>query len=264
MKKRETKLNSKKAQITVFIIIALIIVAVAIATIYFTKIRSQDTITDEYFLQESIKPKLDNMQSAILNCLDQTSLDALTVIGIQGGYYNEPSKSFDLGWAFMPYYYNQGTFAKPTTSEIETELGDYINDNLKFCLEEIDQTDFTLTQKTSKTEASIKPGEVEFEINSPITIEKESHTLQFQTKKHPTTKQSLLYEILEVADYITESHRDDPEMICISCVADMAEERELYVDMLDFDDETTTLIVISENKTQEEAYVFEFLNKYSV
>ena len=44
----------------------------------------------------------------------------------------------------------------------------------------------------------------------------------------------------------------------------MAEERELYVDMLDFDDETTTLIVISENKTQEEAYVFEFLNKYSV
>jgi len=252
----------KKGQITIFIIIAIVVIAVAITTIYFTKIKSQGGITDEYFLQESIKPKINNLQSEILNCLDITSLEALTVIGIQGGYYNEPPQSFDLGWAFLPYYYNQGTFAKPTTQEIETELEAYINDNLEYCLDAIDTTEFTITYKNPKTETEINKGEVKFEINTPITIKKESHTLKFETKKHPVTQQSLLYEILEVATYITESHKDDPEMICISCVADMAEERELFVDMLDFNDETTTLIVISENKTQEEAYVFEFLNRY--
>ena len=252
----------KRGQVTIFIIIALIIVAVAITTIYFTKINSQGLFTDKYFLQEAIKPKLNNMQSAILNCLDQTSLDALTVIGIQGGYYNQPEKAFDLGWAFLPYYYNQGEFAKPTNQEIESELESYINNNLQYCLDEIDKTEFTLTHKTPKTETEIEKSQVKFKINTPITIEKESHTLTFQTKKHPVTKQSPLYEILEVAEFITESHKEDPEMICISCVADMAEERELYVDMLDFNDDTTTLIVISENKTSEEPYVFEFLNRY--
>jgi len=256
-------MKKRKAQVTIFIIIALIIIAVAITTIYFTKIKSENIFTDEYFLQESIKPKLNNMQSAILNCLDQTSIDALTVIGIQGGYYNEPEQSFDLGWAFLPYYYNQGVFGKPTNVKIETELETYINENLPYCLDEIDKTEFNIDYKTPKTQTSINQGEVSFKINTPITIEKESHTLKFETKKHPITKQSLLYEILEVADFITQSHKDDPEMICISCVADMAEERELYVDMLDFNDETTTLIIISENKTAEEAYVFEFLNRYS-
>ena len=42
----------------------------------------------------------------------------------------------------------------------------------------------------------------------------------------------------------------------------MAETRNLYVDMLDFDEETTTLVVISENYTYSEPYVFEFLNRY--
>ena len=51
-------------------------------------------------------------------------------------------------------------------------------------------------------------------------------------------------------------------MICASCVSDMAEERNLYVDMLSFDTSDTTLVVISENMTSTEPYVFEFLNKY--
>ena len=182
-------MESKKAQVTIFIIIALIVVGAAATTIYFTKIKSGNIFTDEYFLQEAIKPKLNNMQSAILNCLDQTSIDALTVIGIQGGFYNEPPQSFDLGWAFLPYYYNQGEFLKPTNQEIETELETYINENLNFCLDEVDQTDFTIIYKTPKTEASIEKNQVTFKINTPITIEKEAHTLKFETKKHPVTKQ---------------------------------------------------------------------------
>ena len=53
-------------------------------------------------------------------------------------------------------------------------------------------------------------------------------------------------------------------MICINCVSDMAEERELYVDMLDFGDNSTTLVVVSTNMTESYPAVYEFLNKYPV
>ena len=44
-------------------------------------------------------------------------------------------------------------------------------------------------------------------------------------------------------------------------IAEMAEEKDLYVDMLDFG-EDSVLILISENYTSEDKYIFEFLNRY--
>jgi len=168
-----------------------------------------------------------------------------------------------LGWAFIPYYYNQGTFAMPDRSVIRSELGEYVDENLESCLNEISLGDFTLDYKTAGTEVTIQQARVLFEIDLPITIEREDNKIKFDTEDYPVSQESKLFQILEIADFVTDSHKEDPDMICINCVAEMAKEREVYVDMLDFD-ETSTLIVISENVTSEEPYIFEFLNKYSV
>ena len=69
--------------------------------------------------------------------------------------------------------------------------------------------------------------------------------------------------MLEIATFITDSHKDDPDLICINCIADMAEERDMYVDLLDFADDST-LVVISENRTSTDPYIFEFLNRYEI
>ena len=231
--------------------------ALVIGAVYLGKEKK----VDEYF--NPLKPQINQIQESILNCIDISTKDSLVIIGIQGGYYNEPSEFFDLGWAFIPYYYNQGAFLMPSKKEISTELESYVNDNFKYCLDEIDVGDFSIDYKTPKTSATINKASVSFTVNSPITIEREGHKLKFETKEHSVEQTSKLYEIIEIADYITESHKEDPDMICINCVAEMARERDVYVDMLDFD-ETTTQIIISENKTSEEPYIFEFLNKYTV
>ena len=256
--------NSKTSQTTVFIVLAILIVAIILAFVLINQSSTQSNI-EKALSKLGIASQTSIVQSSIINCLEETAIDSTVVIGLQGGYYNPPEKFSDLEFIFIPYYYNEGEFLMPTTRKIQTELAAYIDDNLDFCVDNIYFQEFTLNRQTSNSKVLINRGEISFETDLSIIISKDGSTADFQLKNHQVTIESPLFAMLEVASFITESHTSDPDLICVSCVADMAEERNLYVDFLDFgeaEDEFTTLVVISEDQTSEEIYVFEFLNKY--
>jgi len=94
-------------------------------------------------------------------------------------------------------------------------------------------------------------------------IKKQDKSMTLELEDYPIAQPSSLYDMIEIAKYITDSHKEDPEMVCITCIADMARDKNLYVDFLDFTDPTTTLVTISNNETSA-PFVFEFLNKYAV
>lgn len=251
----------KKAQITVFIIIAIVLIVAGAAIYYLNSTSKQSDLNRQYFEQADVRPMFDQLKTDVLDCVDDSVLASLELVGIQGGYYNEPPEFFDLGWAFIPYYYNKGKFLMPTKETIEAEIAASIDENLILCINDIAPEDFDLDYKASVSTVSIKEDEVEFKIDMPISISREDKTTVYEIKEIPVIKESKINEMIEIADYITESHRDDPEMICISCITDMAIERELFVDMLDFGEEYDTLVVISHNETTA-PFAFEFLNGY--
>ncbi len=249
-----------RGQTTIFIIIAVLIIVTGIA-IFLARQTETSTGISNILSKLNVKTEASQVQSSILDCVELTAQDALTIVGIQGGYYNKPENFFDLGWTYIPYYYDQGTFAMPSSETIEKELAFYVDDSLHFCVEELDYDEFEISFKESKTSSRIEENEVSFKTNLEISFETAELSSDFSLA-HPVKIESALSDILEVASYITDSHKEDKDMICISCVADLAAEKNLYVDMLDFGEETTTLVVISENYTSSEPYVFEFLNRY--
>ena len=60
---------------------------------------------------------------------------------------------------------------------------------------------------------------------------------------------------------MTESHEVNSAMYCISCVSDMAKEKDVYVNFNH--NGLNTLVTISENVTSSEPYYFRFVNKYT-
>ncbi|VVB78444.1 Uncharacterised protein [uncultured archaeon] len=251
---------SKRSQVTIFIIIAIVLVSAAGVAYFMTK---HTTPTDKYFLQSDIKPGFDSIKNSVYECMKMTSTDSLDLTGIQGGYYKEPKEFFDLGWSFIPYYYKDATILMPTNIQIQDQLSLYVDDNLNSCLETIKVNDFTLSYTKPQTKTIINKGEVKFNIDMPVTVKKADKITQLQLKDNPISIDSKLYEMLEIAKFISDSHKEDPSMICISCTLDLAKERELYVDMLNFNaEDSSNLIVISTNKTSYPK-VFEFLNKYN-
>lgn len=250
-----------KAQVSVFVVIAVIVVAGA-GIAYYAYNSSAGSLDKEYFSQPGIKSDMNILKNSLINCLEINSADALELIGIQGGYYEEPEKYFDLGWAIIPYYYDRGSYSMPSLSEVENEIGKAVDDNLNLCLDSIELDNYELSYGKPTTEVTINKDNVEFSIDHPITIKREDKRIILELEDFPVIVDSSIKEMYEIADYVTESHKEDSEMICISCVVDMAEERNLYVDMVDFADETSTLVIVSTQENQTSPYVYEFLNKY--
>jgi hypothetical protein len=255
--------DSKHSQITIIIIIAIIIVAIIFSFIYFNKSSAQENQGAEYFKSQGLQPSINNIQDFIIDCLETTSKDALIKIGLQGGYYNPPELYFDMEWNFIPYYYHQGQLLMPSKSKIESELSSFVNEKLDFCLSDIDFKGFQLSYSEPQTQTTINQKTITFKTKLPVIIKHGENTVTFELSQHQVTIDSKLKEILEVADYITSSHQQDNQLICINCLVEMTKQKDLYVDFISFS-EDSTLVMLIENKTMSEPYIFEFLNKYTI
>ena len=253
----------KRGQITIFVILAILVVGIILAFIFIRTSAEKEELGREYFQQQGLKPSLNNIQDFIIDCHEETSTQALIRIGIQGGYYNEPEYYFDMEWAFIPYYYYEGLQLMPTKTTIQQELTNYVDNNIQSCLDKIKFQNFKLNYQQPTTQTSIIESKVIFNTNQQLTIEHEGSTTNFELNQHPLTLESSLNEILEVASFITTSHTEDPDLMCINCITELAKERDLYVDFIAIE-EDTTLVMILENRTLPEPYIFEFMNKYIV
>jgi len=248
------------AQVAVFIILAIMLVAAGGIAFLITQ---QNSSLDKKFSEDiEVQAQYDLLTSQIYTCLSDTYLDSLEVVGFQGGYYtNKPAKVYDFGWGFVPYYYYEGDFLMPTTVEIQNALNTAVDDNLLYCLDEIDRSNFDISYSNPKTKSEIKSGAVSFKTDLPIKISQGTNTINLQLKDHPLEMPSKLYDMIQVANFIYQSHKEDPYMISFSTLVDMGTEKELFIDLRDFD-EDTTLYAISYNSTVFQPSVFEFLAKY--
>jgi hypothetical protein len=247
-----------KAQVSLFIILAIFIFVIAFIGVYIAR-------SNGYLGGLNKDAYIETIKANVQDCIDKTALDSLYVIGIQGGYYNPPEESFDLGWAFIPYYYDDGKILMPKNSKIESELGLYFDNNFNLCLSLIDIENTNLLYDKPSTTVKILPGKAQFIVDMPLTIQKNQKKTKIELKEFKSEYDSKLYEILELARYITDSHKEDPEFICVDCVTSIAKEKELNIEMIDFMNESsTTLMVIYETKTSDLPYIFEFLNKYPI
>jgi len=253
----------KKGQVSVFIIVAVLIVAGLMVFLFLKGGFQKEELGREDFIQKGLQPSLKNIQNFILECHEEVSREGLDHIGIRGGYYERPDYYFEMDWAFIPYYYHNGLILKPTNSKIESELSSYVDDNLNTCLDKIKFLNFNLDYDKSETKVRIDKKKVLLNTNLPVKIEHEEGVLDFKLSEYELKIESYLNEMLEVAEYITESHKKDSELMCINCIAELVKERDIYIDFISIGDDST-LVMLLENKTRAEPYFFQFINKYNL
>jgi hypothetical protein len=251
----------KKGQLTVFIILA-ITIAVGGAIGYISIKNSSENNSKNFMNGNNIKPGFESIRNTVISCRDLSTKEAIDEIALRGGFYEKPTKIFDLGITFVPYYYYEGKYYLPELSTIENELSKSVNKKFTSCLNNIKDDKIKLTINPAKVKTSIIKSSTSFLIDMPLTMDLASDKLTVQMRDAPIDYRSSLFDIYEVAKYITDSHQEDSYLICISCLTKMADERNLYVDTIDLD-KYSQLIIISENYTMSEPYSFAFMNKYS-
>jgi len=189
---KNNKINKKgeKAQVTIFIIIAIVIVAAIIAI---------------FLLKDRIKiigmPKeMQPVYNYFLSCIDDETKQAASLMESQAGYIETPE--FEAGSAYMPfsshldffgfavpywYYVSGNGIAKeqiPSKEKMQEQLKDYLEKRIEECnFEDFEAQGFIIEKGEPKADVEIKDNKIDVGIEMPLTISFDDMTTRQTTHK---------------------------------------------------------------------------------
>jgi hypothetical protein len=171
------KRDNKKAQVTIFVIIAIVILAGVIGYLVFRNNSSGISVP------ASLEPVYNNF----LNCLEEDVLIGIDVLESQGGYIELPE--FEPGSDYMPFssqldflgnpipywYYVSGNNIQreqvPTKSEMEESLEDFLEEKIRDCSYEVYyDSGFEVIQNSGEAEVKIEEDKVFVDLDMDLSI----------------------------------------------------------------------------------------------
>ena len=189
LNKRQSQRN-KKAQVTIFIIIAIIIVA---------------AVGGYFLLKGKIKPavvsaNLEPAYNAFLSCVKDNTQVGVNILEGQGGYIYLPD--FEPGSGYMPfssqlnflgnpipywYYVSGNNFEKeqvPSKRNMEKELASFIDEKIHNCfLDSYLEKGFGISMGEPHSDVDIKNSEIEVNLNMNLALEKANETVVVKNHK---------------------------------------------------------------------------------
>ncbi len=145
----------KKGQVTTFIILGIVIIIIVAGALYFRNIifksEFQKELEKSRLVPEQIKP----IKTFIDGCLEEVSKEAVSIVGMQGGYVKVKDDFMIPGQLSNTLILNKGSNSKvaywsykatngilknevPSLKEISENIGVYIKENFDKCLNELD------------------------------------------------------------------------------------------------------------------------------
>ena len=171
----QSKIN-KRGQVTIFIIVAIVIVGGIIA--YFS-------FKDNF--KQSIPSDMEPVYDYYISCLEASTEQGIKLLGEQGGYIDLPD--FEPGSPHIPFssqlsffgqavpywmYVSGNNFLKeqvPSKQTMETQLNNYVNERLTDCdFEDFEKMGYSVYIEEGETSATINNLDVELNVKNKMTI----------------------------------------------------------------------------------------------
>ncbi len=242
--------HSKTSQATIFIIIAIVIVAGLLAYFF-----ARDN------LERTISPEVQPLYDFVDDCIRKTAEDALYHISDTGGYFTAPELSADNHIAY--YFYNEENYM-PSQEKIEEEINTYVNTMLFFCTKNFeDFPDYTIEQGMIETNTIIEDEKVMFTVDYPLSIQKAESSYSFKIFTHEIpVRLGIIYNVIEK---IMEEQMLEKDAICMNCLGEVAEEADVFISLRNIDEENVIFYIIDYNsEINGEIFAFSFANRYEI
>ena len=242
---------TKRGQITIFIIISILIVAVVVL---FFSLRG--TLQKE----KPVSPETAEIQNFVQNCLDDSLESVVFKVGENGGYYFPPKVSTPV--LEVPYYIKDNNNLMPKKEDIEKEISKYVSRELVLCLGDFALLpEYQITKGQIIIETKIESERVLVNINYPLTIIKDDSKSKLEDfSSEVPVRLGIVYDA--VGEFI-EKNLETPGGFCVSCLLEITAEKDLYVNVFDSDDRTKIFIITDYNSIiNKKEFVYVFANEY--
>ena len=159
----------KRGQITLFVVLGIIIIAVIALGLFFRTQFASVGVTKEAAELSALPPDLSQLREDISDCAKQISEEALFIAGQQGGYYTAPDNALKLG--LFPIALGVENNAKVLVSEnkLKEETAAYIQNFLPGCVDFNNYNNFEILDQSPDTEINLNEDNTELSITYRIT-----------------------------------------------------------------------------------------------
>jgi len=238
---------NKRGQITIFIVIAIVVV-VAIIGYFLLKGSSIET---------RVNPEVQPVYDYMAECFQESLGESVVIIGIQGGYITIPEDYITTDISDIAYGYYLGSKTLPSKKVIEEEIGYYLEKKASTCADTADISGFEIQGKGGAVaDVDISEEEIYATITYPLTINKGSSI--YTLGSFSTDISVNLGKIYIVADEIVNKEIEDPENINL----DYLKEQRYDIDVAMYSEDTIIYsITDSDSKINNISYMFRFANK---
>lgn len=152
-------MNNKKAQLTIFIIISLVVIAGVL--IFFLINKSNDK---NYNLKN-----IDLFKQEVSSCLKGISEEAIYLTCMQGGYI-QPIEYENYKFLKVPYYFDKNGKVNPSLSFFEKSISEYVDLNSPRCLINKSFNNYTIRFSEPSTNTKIEQNKTIINLEYPIYI----------------------------------------------------------------------------------------------
>ncbi len=198
--------KSKKAQVTIFVIIAILIVAGVV--LFFTL---RDEISGPL-----VPPEAEPVYNHFLNCLQKDTQEGIQLLGFRGGYIYLPdyeesfvpfASQLDFFGTYIPYwYYERGGISEtqvPSREDMEEDLERFIESEITNCVfRTFEEQGYKVEIEEPDASVEIRNNDVRVNLNSNLLIEKENQNFSYFSDSHRAVVESKIGELYESAKEI--------------------------------------------------------------
>jgi len=258
----------KKAQISVFLLIGIVILVIIGIFLYQ---RTQVVKAPEMAAPVNVAA----VQVYVQQCLEKTASDAVLYIGQHGGYYYMPEEfsvfpdintlnvETPAPLLNIPFYFYEGKDFVPTKEEMEKQLSYYVSFNLPGCadLGAFAQQGFKVEAGAVNVNSAIGEKNVVFIVDYPVNISRgnEKQTIS----RFTTVVNADLIKLYDSANLYMQSQRNDPTAFFISSLSRICLDKVITFKSL-FYGKHELLITLTDDQTRinNQPLIFAFAIKY--
>jgi|SRR3989344_183970 len=244
---------SRKAQVTVFVIVALVIVV--LIALYFIFSGNLNNIPET-------NGEVADVKSYIDSCIEKTLEQGIYYNGLQGGYYDPPLSSVTYSEIKIPYYWQDNKNLVPEKSKIEQELAKYVDNELSNCInnfEAFNSSTYEISHEVPKSEVKILDNRIRVNINYPISVKKADET--FVLEKFVSELDFDFLSKYNYAQQIVDEHENSPNAVPLGFITMLADRNNFKIETIDLDEDVVIYSLIFQEQN-DKVYIYDFAAKY--
>lgn len=247
-------MSEKRGQVTIFIIIALVILAGIIVYIIFNNQINKRILPVQ---NQVLSGEVEQVKQNVEDCLITSAEGAVFLNSFNSGYYNLENEI---------YYFEGDKPTVPSKEDLEREFSFGINDFFKDCINfSLLQTQprYSLDEITSSV--SLSEDSAKIKLNFPIVVLFNDSSVKLEKfEKEYNTDYFFLYE---VSQEITDEQAKHPQEFCFSCLDEISENYGVSVKVTESEDEKYYYInyfVSMKNKLNSTEPVYSFSHRLNL